>query len=140
MTRETAKIILHVEDEPAHATIVRMAIQRHFSDVRLRQIDDGKGALDYLYQRGSYEDPTKSPRPDLILLDLRMPRISGLEFLAIVKKDSVLKAIPVVILTTSDLVKDRADANTYGADGYLIKSGDFDEFVKVLDELCAAWL
>jgi len=139
MTNEK-KIILHAEDEPAHAAIVRMAIQRNIGDVQLTQVVDGKAALDYLYHRGSYEDQALCPRPDLILLDLRMPRISGLEFLAIVKKDSVLKAIPVVILTTSDLVKDRADANTYGADGYLIKSGDFDEFVKMLDELCAAWL
>jgi len=79
MTRETAKVILHAEDEQAHAAIVRRVIERSSINVQLKQVADGKDALDYLYRRGSHEDPTTSPRPNLILLDLHMPRISELE-------------------------------------------------------------
>jgi len=139
MTNEK-KIILHAEDEPAHAAIVRMAIQRNIGDVQLTQVVDGKAALDYLYHRGSYEDQALCPRPDLILLDLRMPQIGGLEVLSIVKKDSELHDIPVVILTTSDVEEERSEANTRGVDGYLTKPVDFDKFVQMLDELCASWL
>ena len=140
MTSEKARVILHAEDEPAHAAIVRIALQRNVSDVQLRQVDDGRAALDYLYRRGFYEDSTICPRPDLILLDLRMPHVSGFEVLAIVKKDPELQAIPVVVLTTSDVEEDRSTAHTFGVDGYLIKPVDFDQFVHMIDKLCATWL
>lgn len=140
MTNEKTKVILHAEDEPAHAAIVRIALQRNFGDVHLRQVDGGKAALDYLYRRGSYEDPAISPRPDLIILDLRMLDVSGLEVLTIVKKDPELQTIPTVVLTTSDFEEDRLEARTCGADGYLIKPVDFDKFVTMMDELCATWL
>ena len=140
MTRETTKLILHAEDEPAHAAIIRMIIEQSSINVQLKQVADGKDALDYLYRRGLYEDPTTSPRPNLILLDLRMPRISGLECLAIVKKDSGLMAIPVVIFTTSDLEKDRAEAYACHASSYLTKPADFELFVETVQTLCARWL
>jgi len=140
MTSAVTKVILHAEDEPAHATIIRLALQRNVGDVQLRQVEDGKAALDYLYRRGFYEDSAVSLRPDLILLDLHMPRISGLEVLSVVKKDPELQTIPVVVLTTSDLIKDRLAADTCGVDGYLVKPDDFDQFVHMMSELCAAWL
>jgi len=140
MTNEKTKVILHAEDEPAHAAIVRMALQRNFGDVQLCQVNDGRAALDYLCRRGPYADPTVAPRPDLILLDLRMPQVSGLEVLAIVKKDPQLQAIPVVVLTTSDIEEDRSKAHNCAVDGYLTKPVDFDKFVHMIDELCAAWL
>ncbi|MCA1796733.1 MAG: response regulator [Geobacteraceae bacterium] len=140
MTNEKTRVILHAEDEPAHAAIVRIALQRNVGDVHLRQVGDGKAALDYLYRRGSYEDPAISPRPDLIILDLRMPHVSGLEVLAIVKKDPELQKIPIVVLTTSDVEEDRLEARTCGVDGYLIKPVDFDKFVHMIGELCVTWL
>lgn len=140
MTSEKTRVILHAEDEPAHAAIVRVALQRNVGDVQLRQVDDGRAALDYLYRRRPYEDPAVSPRPDLILLDLRMPHVSGLEVLAIVKKDSEFQTIPVVILTTSDIEEDRSEARACGVDGYLTKPVDFDKFVYMIRELCATWL
>jgi len=108
--------------------------------VHLRQVGDGRAALDYLYRRGSYENSTDSPRPHLIVLDLRMPHVSGLEVLAIVKKDPELQTIPVVVLTTSDVNEDRSEAKACGVDGYLIKPVDFDKFVRMMDELCVTWL
>ena len=140
MTSAVTKVILHAEDESAHATIVRKALQGNFSDVQLIQVEDGRVALDYLYRTGVYEDSAVSLRPDLILLDLRMPRMSGLEVLSVVKKDPELQAIPVVVLTTSDLLVDRSAAHTCGADGYLVKPDDFDKFVVMISELCAVWL
>jgi len=86
MTSEKNKVILHVEDEPAHATIIRIALQRNLGDINLMQVEDGGIALDYLYRRGPYADPAVSPRPDLMLLDLRMPQLGGFEVLAIIKK------------------------------------------------------
>ena len=140
MTGEKPKVILHAEDEPAHAEIVRFAIQRNFGNVQLRQVGDGRDALDYLYRRGFYEDPSVSPRPDLILLDLRMPLMNGLEVLAIVKKDPKFQTIPVVVLTTSDVEGDRSSAHYCGVDGYLIKPVNLDDFVRMMDELCTTWL
>lgn len=140
MTNAKTRIILHAEDEPAHAAIVRIALQRNVSDVQLRQVNDGRAVLDYLYRRGSYEVPAVSPRPDLIILDLRMPHVSGLEVLAIVKKDPKLQTIPAVVLTTSDVEEDRSKAHTCGVDGYLTKPVDFDRFVDMIKQLCVTWL
>jgi CheY-like chemotaxis protein len=140
MTNEKARVILHAEDEPAHAAIVRIALQRNVDDVQLRQVEDGRAALDYLYRRGVYKDPAASPRPDLILLDLRMPHVSGLEVLAMIKKDPALQTIPVVVLTTSDIEEDRLKARACGVDGYLTKPVDFDKFVSMIDKLCVVWL
>lgn len=140
MTNEKTKVILHAEDEPAHATIVRTALRHNIGNVHLSHVDDGRAALDYLYRRGPYKDSAESPRPDLILLDLRMPHISGLEVLAIVKRDPQLQSIPVVVLTTSETEKDRSEARACGVDGYVVKPVDFDKFVHMLRELCVAWL
>ena len=140
MTGEKTRVILHAEDEPVHAEIVRFAIQRNFGDVQIRHVGDGRAALDYLYRRGSYADPTVAPRPDLILLDLRMPQIGGLEVLAIVKNDPELQAIPVVVLTTSNAEEDRSTAKACRVDGYLTKPVNFDAFLNMMDELCTTWL
>lgn len=140
MTGKKTKIILHAEDDPAHAAIIRMVIELSAVTIQLMQVEDGKEALDYLYRQESFADPAVSPRPDLVLLDLRMPRIDGLGVLAAVKKDPALKAIPVVMLTTSASEKDRSEAQSCGADDYLTKPVNFDEFVNMMEELCATWL
>lgn len=140
MTCKKKQIILHAEDEPAHAAIIRLAFQRHVGHAQLMQVDDGTVALDYLYRREAYIEPSLSPRPDLILLDLHMQRISGLELLSIVKKDPELETIPVVVLTTSDLPNDRSTAQSYGADDYLVKPTHFDMFVLMMNKLCTTWL
>jgi CheY-like chemotaxis protein len=140
MTSEKTRVILHAEDEPAHAAIVRKALQLSVANVQLRQVADGRAALDYLYRCGTCEDPAVSPKPDLILLDLRMPHVGGLQVLATIKKDPELQTIPVVILTTSDVEEDRLQARAFGVDGYLTKPVGFDTFVRMMDELCVTWL
>jgi len=140
MTNEKTKVILYAEDEPAQAALVRIALQRNAADVQLHHVDDGGIALDYLYRRGAYADHNVSPRPDLILLDLRMVLIGGLEVLSAVKKDPELQTIPTVILTTSDSEEDRSKAYACGADGYVTKPMDFDQFVHILEEVYTTWL
>ncbi len=140
MTSEKTRIILYAEDEPAQAALVRIALQRNADDVQLHHVEDGGIALDYLYRRGAYAEHNVSPRPDLILLDLRMVLIGGLEVLSTIKKDPELQTIPTVILTTSDSEEDRSHAYTSGADGYFTKPMDFDQFVEMIKQMSVRWL
>lgn len=133
-------VVLLVEDEPAHAEIVR----RNFADFhpanRLMHVPDGQAALDYLYRRAEYRDPERSPRPALILLDLRLPRVDGLEVLKTIKTDPKLCRIPVVILTTSAAETDIFKAYDNHANSYLVKPVDFLQFVALMETLGRYWL
>jgi len=136
-------IILLVEDDPAHAEIVR----RNFVNfrmanrpVQLVHVADGEDALDYLFSRGKFQNPGLSPRPNLILLDLRLPKVDGLEVLKIVKADADLVSIPVVILTTSSAEADVAKAYESHANSYLVKPMDLSQFNKLMDVLGFYWL
>jgi len=136
-------IILLVEDDPAHAEIVR----RNFVNfrmanrpVQLVHVADGEDALDYLFSRGKFQNPGLSPRPNLILLDLRLPKVDGLEVLKIVKADADLVSIPVVILTTSSAEADIAKAYESHANSYLVKPMDLSQFNKLMDVLGFYWL
>jgi CheY-like chemotaxis protein len=133
-------VILLVEDDPAHAEIVR----RNFANSRLANrlicVSDGQAALDYLYRRGEYQDPSQSPRPSLILLDLRLPKIDGLEVLKTIKADANFGQIPVVVLTTSSAESDMVKAYENHANSYLVKPVDFPQFLKLMDALGYYWL
>ncbi len=132
--------ILLVEDDPAHAEIVR----RNFLDFRMANrlihVSDGQAALDYLYRKGEFADPEQSPVPGLILLDLRLPRVDGLEVLKTVKSDPALCQIPVVILTTSAAEKDMTKAYTNHANSYLVKPVDFPQLITMMESLGYYWL
>ena len=133
-------VILLVEDEPAHAEIVR----RNFASFRLANrlvhVGDGEAALDYLYRRAEYSDPEQSPRPGLILLDLRLPKVDGLEVLRIVKADPDLHHIPVVVLTTSAAEADMVRAYDSNVNSYLVKPVDYAQFVALMEALGYYWL
>lgn len=133
-------VILLAEDDPAHAEIVRRNMENSRIANRLERVADGQAALDYLYRRGAFSDPDLSPRPGLILLDLRMPRIDGLEVLKTIKSDPDLMRIPVVILTTSAAEVDIARAYDQHANSYLVKPVDFAMFVSLMDALGFYWL
>jgi CheY-like chemotaxis protein len=133
-------VILLAEDEPAHAEIVRRNMENSRIANRLEHVTDGQQALDYLYRRNGFSDPARSPRPGLILLDLRMPKLDGIEVLSAVKSDPALARIPVVILTTSAAEMDIAKAYDHHANSYLVKPVDFSQFSELLETLGYYWL
>ena len=114
--------ILMVEDTEEHAVLMRRALERGKLKSRLSWITDGKAALDFLHNRGVYADRQANPRPDLILLDLKLPRVSGLEVLEQIKSEEGLRDIPVVVLTVSDEGRDIIRSYKRGAESYFTKS------------------
>ena len=133
-------LILLVEDDPAHAEIVRRNLEGFRVANRIHCLQDGQAALDYLFHQNSYADAKHSPRPDLILLDLRLPKVDGLEVLRRVKEDAELKRIPTVVLTTSSAESDVVQAYTHGAGSYLVKPVEFENFTKLLETFGYYWL
>ena len=133
-------LILLVEDDPAHTDIVRRNFEKFKTATRLIALSDGQAALDYLFRRNGYSDPATSPRPGIILLDLRLPKVDGLQVLKSVKDEPSLQQIPVVILTTSANETDVAKAYEYRANSYLVKPVDFSQFSELLDAFGSYWL
>lgn len=132
--------ILLVEDDPAHAEIVMRNMEDSRIANRMFHVEDGQEALDFLRRAGKYAHPALSPRPDLVLLDLRLPKVDGQEVLRQVKADDALKTIPVVVLTTSKAELDLLSAYERGACSYLVKPVDFDKFRRMLEAFGFYWL
>ena len=139
-THSEALVILLIEDNLAHAELIRRNFETHRIANRLIHVTDGEMALDYLFRRGAYVDSTQSPRPHLILLDLRLPKIDGLEVLKVIKTSQELRSIPVVILTTSEAEQDVVCAYQHYANSYLVKPIDFVRFTELMEELGFYWL
>ncbi|WP_026368622.1 response regulator [Aminiphilus circumscriptus] len=133
-------VILLVEDDPAHAEIVRRNFREFRMANRLEHVEDGQEALDYLHRQGRYTDQETAPRPGLILLDLRLPRVDGLEVLQSIKEDPDLQSIPVVVLTTSAAESDMVRAYANHANSYLVKPVDFSQFLELMKVLGYYWL
>ena len=127
--------VLLVEDDPAHVAIVRRNVPRWGAGIRLEHAPDGEAALAFLRRKGAGMVP-----PALVLLDLRLPRMDGLEVLATMKADPALARIPVVIMTTSSAEADIARAYDRHANSYLVKPLDFDQFTALLKSLGHYWL
>jgi len=132
--------ILLVEDNPAHAELVQRSLENHRNANRIYHVGDGKAALAYLFRQGAYADERRSPRPHIILLDLRLPKIGGLEVLRQIKNSEELRHIPVVVLTTSGAERDMVRAYEGNANGYVVKPLDFGKFKQLMEELGYFWL
>lgn len=132
--------ILLVEDDLAHAEIVRRNFERSRVANELIHVEDGQAALDFLQRQGAFAAPGRAPKPDLVLLDLRLPKVDGLEVLRRVKSDPELTSIPVIVLTTSAAESDMVRAYDAHANSYLVKPVDFPQFVELLDTLGYYWL
>ncbi|MGZ9225429.1 MAG: response regulator [Anaerolineales bacterium] len=139
MAGESVFVML-IEDNVDHAELVVRTLQEHQIANKVRHFLDGQSALDYLFQRGEYSDPDTNPRPHVILLDLHLPRLDGMDVLKAIKEEDDLKTIPVVVLTTSESEKDVARAYYHHANSYLVKPVGFEEFRKLMDELGFYWL
>ena len=132
--------ILVAEDNDDHAELILNCLNGHHLARRIIRVSDGEETLDYLFKRDESTDLEKHPLPDLILLDLRMPKISGLEVLEEVKTSKGLRRIPVVILTTSSAEHDISQAYDLGANSYLIKPVEFQALSQMLDDLGKFWV
>ena len=140
MLRNEPVTILLVEDDPAHAEIVRRSLKNFRVANRIAHVKDGQAALDYLFHKGEYSDPKTSPRPAVILLDLRLPKVDGLEVLRLIKEDAELIKIPALVLTTSRAESDVAAAYARGAVSYLVKPVDSRIFSSLMEAFCLYWL
>lgn len=132
-------MVMLVEDNVDHAELVIRTLEDHRVANKVRHFLDGQSALDYLFRRGEFEGQT-TIRPHVILLDLRLPRVDGIDVLRAIKESDDLKAIPVVVLTTSEAEKDVARAYYNHANSYLVKPVGFDEFKRLMDDLGFYWL
>jgi len=132
--------ILLVEDEPAHAELTKRAIRKAGNANRIHIVSDGEEAFDYLYNRGKYEDKVKYPMPGLILLDIKLPGIDGIEVLKKIKEDPLLKRIPVIMLTTSEREEDIVRSYNHYANSYLTKPVGFKEFEEKIKQIDFYWM
>lgn len=130
--------VLMVEDDPNDVELTLTALEEYNLANEVVITRDGQQALDYLYCRGEFKD--RAPEnPAVILLDLKLPKVDGLEVLQQVKSDERLKLIPVVVLTSSNEEKDMMRSYKLGVNAYVVKPVDFHEFVNAVKELGAFW-
>ena len=127
--------ILLVEDNLDHAELVRRNLADFPAASRLHHVEDGEAAIDYIFGRGIFADRAQFPAPDLVLLDLRLPRLDGLEVLRQVKHHPTLHRTPIVMLTTSDAERDVALAFEHHANSFLTKPVDFQSFFHLMNKL-----
>ena len=132
--------ILLVEDNPNDAELAIRALGKHHLANNLMRVSDGEEALDFMFARGEYEGRDIDNRPRLILLDLKLPKVDGLEVLRAVKSEERTSRTPVVVLTTSKEEKDLIETYRLGVNSYIVKPVDFDKFVDAVKELGYYWL
>ena len=130
--------ILMVEDDPKDVELTLMALEEYNLVNEVVVLGDGAEALDYLYCRGNFTDRT-SENPAVLLLDLKLPKVDGLEVLQQIKSDEKLRMIPVVVLTSSREERDMVASYKLGVNAYVVKPVDFHEFVNAIKELGVFW-
>ncbi|MCX6067450.1 MAG: response regulator [Chloroflexi bacterium] len=132
--------ILLVEDNPRDAELMIRAFKKRNLANNLIHLEDGAEALDYLFNRGKYGDNNNHSLPKIVLLDLKLPKIDGLDVLREIKKNEATRAIPVVIVTSSAEDPDIKLAYALGANSYVIKPVNFESFTEVMSNLGLYWL
>ena len=135
-----AKVILLAEDNPDDVTLTLRALKKSKIMNEVVVAQDGVEALDYLFGTGKHAGREAGVLPQVILLDLKMPRMDGLEVLQRLRADERTKLLPVVVLTTSNEDKDRVESYTLGANSYIRKPVDFEQFVDAVQKLGLYWL
>jgi two-component system response regulator len=127
--------ILLVEDNEAHIELIRRGLKKGNSVQGIQVVKDGQEALDYLFNKGRYGDKERFPPPNLVVLDLKLPKIDGVEVLKRVKRDKGLMKVPVVIFSSSGYKMDMEASYRNGANGYIVKPTDPREFQQRLQDL-----
>ena len=134
-TRQLIDILL-VEDSPTDAALAQEAFAHAKVANRIHHVSDGVEAMDFVHRRGAYAD---APRPDLILLDLNMPRKDGREVLAEIKENADLRVIPVLVMTSSQAESDVLRSYALHCNGYIVKPLDFDQFIEAVLAIDRFW-
>ncbi|WP_245804053.1 response regulator [Chryseolinea serpens] len=132
--------VLIVEDNDEDAELAIRALKKHRLANNVVHLSDGEQALDFIFGRGNYLGRVISQLPKVILLDIKMPKVSGLQVLQAVKSDPQMKVIPVVILTSSEEDPDIRKAYELGANSYIVKPVEFDNFSKTVADLGLYWM
>lgn len=139
MPKKEVEILL-VEDHPDDVELTLQAFRKHNLANNVHVARDGEEALDFLYCRGQYKDRFADRPPRLVLLDLKLPKIDGLEVLRIVKADPVLRMMPIVVMTSSSEQRDLVEGYRLGVNSYIQKPVSFDRFQQIVSQLGFYWL
>ena len=132
--------ILLIEDNPNDAELAMRALKKNNLANNVIRVCDGEEALDYIFARGPFKSDKRLNLPKLILLDLKLPKVDGLELLKIIKADPVTKLIPVVVLTSSAEESDMIESYRLGVNSYIVKPVDFDKFIESVRNIGFYWL
>jgi CheY-like chemotaxis protein len=135
-----SKVILLVEDNPSDIGLTKRALEKSHIANELVVAEDGQEALDYLFGTDPLAGPKATELPALILLDLKLPKLDGLQVLRRIRADELTSRLPVVILTTSNEEQDIAQSYDLGANSYIRKPVDFNQFVEAVQHLGLYWL
>jgi two-component system response regulator len=132
--------ILLIEDNPNDVELTLHTLQKHHLANHIQVIRDGAEALDYLFCRGAFEGRNPNPAPKLILLDLKLPKVDGLEVLRQIRHEERTRRLPVVVMTTSRQEPDIAESYALGINSYIVKPIDFDQFNEAVRQIGCYWL
>jgi two-component system, response regulator len=138
MARNT--MILLVEDNPDDEALTKRALERNHLANEIAVVRDGEEAVQFLFGEGEFEDRDTTVQPQLILLDLKLPKLDGIEVLRRIRSDERTKLIPVVMLTTSDEERDRIRSYTHHVNSFVRKPVDFSEFTQAIQQIGMYWL
>jgi two-component system, response regulator len=132
--------ILLAEDNAADAELTMRALRRDSAEAKVHWVKDGAEALDYLFAEGAYAGAAAKPRPRLVMLDIKMPKVDGMEVLRRLKTDPERRVIPVVVMTSSREQRDVLESYHLGANSYVVKPVQFDAFLEAVTRLGVYWL
>jgi len=132
--------ILLVEDNPNDVELTLYTLQKHHLANRIHVVRDGAEALDFLFCRGAFESRNPNHSPKVILLDLKLPKVDGLEVLRQIRRDERMRLLPVVIMTSSREERDVVESYKLGINSYIVKPVDFDQFSEAVRQIGCYWL
>jgi len=132
-------VILMAEDDEHDIVATKRAWKKHRIANPLYIVNDGEECLDFLHQRGKYSEPGAAPRPGIVMLDIKMPKMDGLAVLKQIREDDEMRHLPVIILTTSKAEEDRIRGYDLGVNAYIVKPVGFDSFSEAVNTISLFW-
>ena len=132
-------VILMAEDDEHDIVATKRAWKKHHIANPLYIVNDGEECLDFLHQRGKYSEPGAAPRPGIVMLDIKMPKMDGLAVLKQIREDDEMRHLPVIILTTSKAEEDRIKGYDLGVNAYIVKPVGFDSFSEAVKTISLFW-